>query len=824
MDAHQDGLKKTEPVEGAASVTPYSADAANGWNRFLGRLLDQTSQPFVITDFAGRLVHVNQAFQKLVGRSAEELRQMTYNELTPDRWRGVSEPYLALLRDTGKAQRFEKAYGLPDGRELPIEVAVDLYCDEQGKPTGYYAFITDIGERKRTEAALRASEERFRRLYDEAPFGYHEIDVDGRILMVNRTECEMLGYTREEMLGRPIYDFLVESQRDLARNAVRERFKGGRPVMSVERCYRTKDGREIILGIENRLTRDAAGNVVSIRSTTQDITWRKQAEAALIASERRARALFEGIEDAIFVHSLDGHILDANPSACRRLGYTREELLQLTTSDIDEPGFATGFEDRLQRQLRDGHLRIEGRHRTKGGRVMPVDINTSTIQLEDQTVVLAVIRDITERKALEETRRQFAEAQLKNAWEIEAKNRQLLQSEARYRQLTEGCLDAIVVTDQRGRITLFNSAAEQSFGYTSQEIVNHPLHDLFACDIRDEVDSSLEEYLRTGSSQLVGQTCELNGCRKTGEVFPLEISLSAIEVSGEIQFMGAIRDQMERQRMRQMLMQSEKLASIGLLSAGVAHEINNPLAYIANNLAVLQRDLHGVIQMIETYEQASDQMAVALPEVVAKARALSEEMDWPYVRENLDRMILRTRDGVQRVATIVQNLRGLARTSPPRKEPALLCDLVSAAIDMVQGRIRRNNIEIKVENLATAKIQCVPSQIGQVILNLLVNAIQAIEETRRQEGNEVKIVIQQHASTQSIEIRDTGCGITADAMDRLFDPFFTTKPVGEGTGLGLSITHGIVTGHGGQLEVESVPGHGSVFRIVLPWKVDAGRV
>ena len=339
MDAHQDGLKKTEPVSGAAIASPYSADTANGWNRFLGRLLDQTSQPFVVTDFAGRLVHVNQAFQKLVGRTAEELKQITYNELTPERWRGVSEPYLADFCAHGQgADDSRRPTACPTAERCRSRWPLTCTATSRASPTGYYAFITDIGERKHTEAALRASEERFRLLYDEAPFGYHEIDADGRILMVNRTECEMLGYTREEMLGRPIYDFLVEGQRDVARHAVRERFKGGRPVMSVERCYRTKDGRELILAIENRLTRDAAGKVVSIRSTTQDITWRKQAEAALIASERRARALFEGIEDAIFVHDLEGHILDANPSACRRLGYTREELLHLKTSDIDEPG------------------------------------------------------------------------------------------------------------------------------------------------------------------------------------------------------------------------------------------------------------------------------------------------------------------------------------------------------------------------------------------------------------------------------------------------------------------------------------------------------
>ena len=129
---------------------------------------------------------------------------------------------------------------------------------------------------------------------------------------------------------------------------------------------------------------------------------RDDPRAALVASERRARALFEGIEDSVFVHDMDGRILDANPAASRRLGYTREEFLKLTTQQIDDPTFGEGYEGRLAEQIRCGSLQCEGRHRTKDGRVIPVDINTSTIVLEDRPVVLAVIRDITERKALEE--------------------------------------------------------------------------------------------------------------------------------------------------------------------------------------------------------------------------------------------------------------------------------------------------------------------------------------------------------------------------------------------------------------------------------------
>jgi two-component system NtrC family sensor kinase len=800
---HRDG-----PLAAGGASLPSA-----GWIRSMDRLLDQSTQPFAIASFDGRLVYTNRAFQELMGYTAEELRGLTYRDITADRFKDLSEPALERLRRDGKAQRYEKAYVARDGREIPVEIVTDLYRDEQDRPIGYFAFITDIGERKRSEQALRDSEERFRRLYDEAPFGYHEIAPDGTILMVNRTECEMLGYTREELIGRPIFDLMAPADREKSREAVRRRIAGDEPVASVERTYYTKDGRPIVVAIENRLTRDAQGNVTSIRSTVQDITWRKQAEAALVASERRMRALFEGIEDAVFVHDLDGRILDANPSACRRLGYTRDELLRLRTADIDDPGFAAGYEDRLAEQLKHGHLRIEGRHRTKAGRIIPVDINTSTIQFEDQKVVLAVIRDITERKALEETRRQFAEAQLKNAWEIEAKNRALMQSEARYRQLTEGCRDAIVVADQGGNIVVFNPAAQETFGYAASEAIGQPLTLLIPETFREAHKAGFARYVSTREARVVGRTIELRGRRKSGEEFPLEIALSAVEVAGELQFIGAIRDQTERQRMRAMLMQSEKLASIGLLSAGLAHEINNPLAYIGNNLAVLERDSKGILEMMAAYESAAE----TLPDDVRqRVRSISEELDWPYVRENLSRMLARTREGVQRVATIVNNLRGLARRGPTKMESALLSDLVAGAIEMAQGRLRRGHIEVRFEDGARRKLPCVPSQIGQVILNMLVNSIQAIESSNRVEGGVVRIVTRETAEEQFIEFHDNGCGIPEDVVPQLFDPFFTTKPVGEGTGLGLSISHGIITGHGGRIEVESKPGEGTCFRVCLP--------
>ncbi len=549
-----------------------------------------------------------------------------------------------------------------------------------------------------------------------------------------------------------------------------------------------------------------------------------ETRAALIASEKRARALFEGIEDSVFVHDLDGKILDANPAASRRLGYTREEFLKLNTRDIDAPEFAQGFEDRLHSQLSCGHLHCEGRHRTKDGRVFPVDINTSTIQLEDRRVVVAVIRDITERKALEQARIAFAEAREAHARDMEEQSAALAQSEERYRKLTEGLLDAVVVADPDSTVTLYNPAAERAFGFEPAEVLGRPLAVLLPVADRGDSAPDLEGALRTNAPEVVGRTFELLGRRKNGEVFPLEISLSSVETAEGLQFVGSIRDQTERQRMRDLVTQSDRLASIGLLSAGVAHEINNPLAFIANNLAVLERDLSGVLEIVAAYEEADGALETAAPEALRKVREAREELDWDYVRTNLGRMLGRTREGVSRVASIVQTLRGLARTAPPKLEPASLGSILAGALELIQGRARRLGIALTVPSgpEAEEKILCVPTQISQVLLNLIVNAVQAIEAKGPVEGDRIDLTIRRSGGFRAVEIRDTGGGIDPEAVPRLFDPFFTTKPVGEGTGLGLSISHGIIQGHGGRIEVENRPGQGATFRVLLPDRRPSG--
>ncbi|QEH34599.1 Sensor protein ZraS [Aquisphaera giovannonii] len=273
----------------------------------------------------------------------------------------------------------------------------------------------------------------------------------------------------------------------------------------------------------------------------------------------------------------------------------------------------------------------------------------------------------------------------------------------------------------------------------------------------------------------------------------------------------------ERQQIHSRMVQSEKLASLGMLSAGVAHEINNPLAYVANNLAVLERDMGSVLKLLALYDDAGEALAAHAPAVLEGVRRLDEECDFAYIRAHLEKILVSTRQGVKRVAEIVNNLRGFTRLDRAAVDQLDVHDALAAALEMIRGRLERRRIEVEEHLGDLPHIAASPVQINQVFLNLLVNAMQAVESARAEGG---RIVLRTAALDGGdevvIEIADNGCGIPPESLPHIFDPFFTTKKVGEGTGLGLSITHGIVQDHGGRIEVQSTPGEGTAFRIILP--------
>jgi PAS domain S-box-containing protein len=543
----------------------------------------------------------------------------------------------------------------------------------------------------------------------------------------------------------------------------------------------------------------------SLGSQLGGLLERECVEHELRASQAFYHSLVESLPLNIFRKDLDGRVSFGNQRYCAELKRPLEQLLGKTDYDL--------FPEELARKYRaDDQCVLEAgipfetveEHRLPSGELIYVQVIKTPIQnaAGEPLGIQGIFWDVTARRRAEEA---------------------VAHSERRYRQLTEATLDAIIVGDQDGKILLFNPAAERLFGYRADEVVGQPLTALMPASAREHHEQGLRRYVRTRAAQLVGRTAEVTGRRKDGNEFPLELALSAIELEGEgeagaprLQFLGALRDLTERNRIRQVLVQNEKLASIGLLSAGVAHEINNPLAFVGNNLVVLERDGKGLLSLVELYECGRDRLAQADPDLAARAAALAEEIDLPYLRDNLGRLLSRTRDGVDRVTRIVQSLRGLARTDRPQMQETSIPDLVEMSAEIIKARMRRAGIKFETAYDTNPRVRCVATQISQVLLNLLMNAVQAVEAAHRGSDGRIRVAARRLADHLCVEVSDNGAGIEPQHRSRLFDPFFTTKEVGEGTGLGLSICHNIVTAHGGHIDVDSTPGQGSTFRVFLP--------
>ncbi len=266
----------------------------------------------------------------------------------------------------------------------------------------------------------------------------------------------------------------------------------------------------------------------------------------------------------------------------------------------------------------------------------------------------------------------------------------------------------------------------------------------------------------------------------------------------------------ERKQLESQLVQSEKLASLGQLAAGVAHEINNPIGFISSNLGTLDGYFKQLQDMLDAYREAEN--AIGSNEVIEQLGQVRERVELDFLREDIPLLIKESKEGIGRVGQIVKDLKEFSRVDPNQEwQWANLQQGIESTLNIVANELKYKADVVK-EFQKLPDIECLPSQINQVIMNLIVNASQAIGPER----GTITLRTGLEGETVSIEIVDTGIGIEPDNLQKIFDPFYTTKPVGQGTGLGLSLSYGIVKKHRGDISVRSEVGVGSTFRVELP--------
>ena len=357
-------------------------------------------------------------------------------------------------------------------------------------------------------------------------------------------------------------------------------------------------------------------------------------------------------------------------------------------------------------------------------------------------------------------------------------------------------IDALHILQERGLDLPFIIVSGKIGEATAVELMKSGAHDYVSKDDLGRLLPTLERELQEAAARREHRLAEEAKRRRAEE--DLQRTNRVLKTTNE-----------RLHETQNQLLQAEKMASIGQLAAGVAHEINNPIGYVHSNLGTLEKYLREVFSVLAAYESAEASLA---PEALSALRALKQKADLDFLREDIGSLMSESKEGITRVKQIVQDLKDFSHVGA--RDDWTWADLhhgIDSTLNIVNNELKYKAQVLKHYG-KLPEIECLPSQLNQVFLNLLVNAGHAIEERGT-------ITIRSGVADDNevwVEIADTGTGIAPEHLDRIFDPFFTTKPVGKGTGLGLSLSYGIVQKHDGRIEVESALGKGTTFRIRLP--------
>jgi two-component system sensor kinase FixL len=347
-------------------------------------------------------------------------------------------------------------------------------------------------------------------------------------------------------------------------------------------------------------------------------------------------------------------------------------------------------------------------------------------------------------------------------------------AEARLRSILRTVPDAMIIIDERGRIESLSSTAERLFGYSMDEVAGKNIKMFMPSPNREQHDGYLARYLKTGERHIIGIGREVKALRKDGTQFPIMLSVGEAEVAGRRFFTGMIRDITDQHEMQTKLAQTERLVAVGELAAGVAHEINNPINTIIN------------------------------------CAQLIHDGDDPLRNSEV------IREEGERIADIVRDLLQFSRDDRDRAQSTSVQEVVARTLRLLGENWQRHGIRLEVDVAEPLPlVQARPQQLQQVLLNLLINAKDALLQA---EGCERRVWLAVHAVDQGVAltVRDSGPGVPPQLGNRVFEPFVTTKRARGGTGLGLSISKSIVEGYGGTIALRSEPGRGAEFRVWLP--------
>jgi len=600
-------------------------------------------------------------------------------------------------------------------------------------------------------ATITRSQQGFRDLIDSFDDVLIALSLEGEVRAVNRSFSDLVDVPFQQIIGKHISEFVEEGSgdgRDLVRRNL-PRFLERRTWSGlIQIRLKNQQSLHYFDCVAHAMVRD--DKVHGLTVLARDIT-------ALRKNEARFTELFETLQEGIYITTPDGQILDVNPALVRMLGYdSKDELLSKKVPEL--------FPSREERKLLKGEIEsqatVQGREITlqrKDGRPI-VCLNTAAAVRDSAGAVIryqGAVMDITARREMEH---------------------RLHQQQEFARRLVDSFPDLILVLDTGSNFTFVSPRCKEILGYELEETRNmklggrtHP----------EDLPALLALYTDIVAGRQTFASLEVRVRHKLGEWRRIRFNFSPLfDEAGKID--GVVmsgHDVTEIKRLEEQLIQAEKLAAMGQMLAGVAHELNNPLTAIL-----------GVTEL------------------------LSERGG---VEEDTKRQLDLTHRQARRAARIVQNLLDFSRPAAPQKKTIDINTLVERTLQLHEHSLRRNNVAVEFHRLPDAPgIIGDANQLIQVFLNLITNAEYAIREVR--DSGRIQIRLARDSTRVAVTFQDDGIGIRPEAFPRLFDPFYTTKRPGGGTGLGLSICMAIVREHGGAIEAEALPAGGSAFTVYLP--------
>jgi PAS domain S-box-containing protein len=630
----------------------------------------------------------------------------------------------------------------------------------------------EITERKRAEEQTKLQAEFLNVVLESLPHPFYVIDVsDYTIQLANSAAhrgalskdatCYALTHRSDKPCGSAHHPCPLET------------IKKTEQAVTVEHLHYDRDGNPRYVEVHGYPIFDGQGNVSQIIESSLDITERKQAEEALKESEKKYSTLVENSPTGIYIDQ-DGKLLFANNTLSEIYGYSKAELVGIQARQLVHPEDRT-FTDEIRKQRLAGEeapSEYEARGLTKDGETIWVKRRNTRIEYQGKPAILGNVVDVTEAKNAQEALR---------ASEVE-----LRESEEKYRTLFDYDPNSIFVLElETFKILDVNARALAFYGYEEEELIGKSFMDLGRAPYPDGVLSTTELM----STTLCSAYPQVRHRRKDGTLFYVDVYACRTRQSGKHGIIATTVDITESLTKETQLIQASKMATLGEMATGVAHELNQPLTVMKTASSYLKRK-------VDKKEAIKDEIL----------KTMAEEID----------------SQVDRASKIISHMREFGRKSEVQKEKVQVNEPLNNALEIFSQQLKVRGIEVVRElEEDLPPILADANRLEQVFINLLINARDAIEEKWQQadyERGAKKIFVETSASntTVMIKVRDTGVGMPQPVLDKIFEPFFTTKEAGKGTGLGLSISYGIVKDYGGTIGVESEVGKGTIFEITFP--------